>query len=74
MTRKQIAKLLPSVSSASGVAHAGEYAVWSDRAEIILRNRLPDAARRKMRRKWNALMAGERKPPTLRIKTHKCAM
>lgn len=69
-----IAKVLPSVSNASGVAHAGTYAVWGDRAEIVLHTRLPELARRKMRRKWSELVAGERNPPRLSIRTHKCAM
>ena len=73
MSHYDIAKLLPTVASAAGVAHSSEMAVWHDRAEIVLHNRLPDAARRKMRKKWGELVAGDKKPPTLRIRTHKCA-
>ena len=73
MSRDDIAKLLPTVASAAGVVHSAEIAVWHDRAEIVLHNRLPEAARRKMRKKWRELVVGEAKPPTLRIRTHKCA-
>ena len=73
MKPERIARLLGSVSSAAGVAHSSEIAVWHDRAEVVLHNRLPEAARRKMRKKWRELVASEKKPPTLRIKTHKCA-
>lgn len=74
MSNDEVAGLLLQVSSAAGMAHTGTYSVRKGSAEIVLFHRLPEAARRKMRKKWRELVAGERKPPTLRIKTHRFAM
>lgn len=74
MTRDEIANVLAVAASASGVAHSAEFRVWDSRAEVILHHRLPESARRKMRRRFAELVAGEDEPPALRIKTHRLAI
>ena len=73
MSNDEVAGLLLQVSASAGIAHAGTYSVRKGIAEIIVFHRLPKAALRKMRKKWQELVAGERKPPTLRIRTHRFA-
>lgn len=74
MNNDEIAKLLLQVSSAAGIAHSGTYKVRKDAAEIVLHHRLNETARRKMRKKWNELVADKKRPPRLRIRTHRFAM
>lgn len=74
MTRNEIANVLAAAASSTGFAHSAEFRVWDSRAEVILHHRLPESARRKMRRRFAQLVAGEGEPPTLRIKTHRLAV
>lgn len=63
MTRDEIANVLATAACAAGVAHSAEFRVWDAKAEVILHKRLPESARRKMRRRFAELVAGEAEPP-----------
>lgn len=73
MDRKDILSALLATTNAAGVGHTGLYEVAESRATIVLHRRLPDAAKRKMRRAWARLKKDSVEMPPLRIKTHRLA-
>jgi len=66
---KKLQDAYAKASVASGVPHSGEFLYVNGEATIVLHTRIPDAAKRRMRRSW----ASQDGLPPLKIKTHRFA-
>lgn len=74
MNRQKLLSCLESMSSAAGIPHSGEYRVQAGCVQVVLHHKLPDAARRKMRRRWAEMKAANPELPPIRIRAHRLAM